>query len=64
LQHFFGLRNGLGLTNVLAGEKELYEVLQQPRDMANLRILNSGPVPGNPSELLTSPRMQKIIADL
>jgi capsular exopolysaccharide synthesis family protein len=64
LQHFFELRNGLGLTNVLAGEKELYEVLQQPRDMANLRILNSGPVPGNPSELLTSPRMQKIIADL
>jgi capsular exopolysaccharide synthesis family protein len=64
LHHFFGLRNGIGLTNVLAGEKELREVLQQPRDMSNLRILNSGPVPGNPSELLTSPRMQKILADL
>lgn len=64
LHHFFGLRDGLGLTNVLAGEKELRQVLQQPRDITNLRILNSGPVPGNPSELLTSQRMQKVIADL
>jgi capsular exopolysaccharide synthesis family protein len=64
LQHFFGLSNGLGLTNVLVGEKGLPEALQQSRDNPNLRILNSGPVPGNPSELLTSLRMQEIIADL
>lgn len=64
LQHFFGLRNGLGLTNVLSEEKEIKEALQQPRNFSNLRILNSGPVPGNPSELLTSPRMQTVIADL
>jgi capsular exopolysaccharide synthesis family protein len=64
LQNFFSLRNGLGLTNVLAGEKSVADALQIPRGMSNLRILNSGPVPGNPSELLTSAVMQKIIADL
>jgi succinoglycan biosynthesis transport protein ExoP len=64
LQNFFGLRNGMGLTNVLAGEKGVREALQEPRGMSNLRILNSGPVPGNPSELLTSSAMQRILADL
>jgi capsular exopolysaccharide synthesis family protein len=64
LQNFFGLRNGMGLTNVIAGEKDIREALQEPRGMSNLRILNSGPVPGNPSELLTSSAMQRILGDL
>jgi polysaccharide biosynthesis transport protein len=64
LQNFFRLHNGIGLTNVLAGENDVKDALRMPRGISNLKILNSGPVPGNPSELLTSPAMQKVIADL
>jgi capsular exopolysaccharide synthesis family protein len=64
LQNFFKSNNGYGLTNVLAGEHSVHDVLSQPRGMPNLRLLGSGPVPGNPAELLTSTAMSKTLSQL
>lgn len=63
LHRFFGQVNGGGLTELLAGE------LEPPRALArvgveNLRLLPSGPVPGNPAELLSSEAMRKLLEEL
>jgi non-specific protein-tyrosine kinase len=52
--------NGKGLTNVLAGEVGGLEALAHP-GVQSLRLLHSGPVPGNPSELLGSERMGELL---
>ena len=62
LHRMFGL-DRRGLTNVLVGDLPLEEALQTTR-FENLRILASGPVPPNPSELLGSARMVTVLADL
>ncbi|MDQ4005709.1 MAG: polysaccharide biosynthesis tyrosine autokinase, partial [Actinomycetota bacterium] len=58
-----GQTNGKGLTNVLAGETESVDALAHP-GVQSLRMLQSGPVPGNPSELLGSQRMGQILDEL
>jgi capsular exopolysaccharide synthesis family protein len=63
VQHkIFGLKN-LGLTNVLVENTLVTELLQES-GIPNLRILTSGPIPPNPSELLGSPKMDKALAEL
>jgi receptor protein-tyrosine kinase len=54
---------GAGLTNILAGSAELSDVLQQHGD-AGLKVIAAGPTPPNPSELLASSQMFKLIDDL
>jgi capsular exopolysaccharide synthesis family protein len=53
--HVFSL-NKKGLTNCLVGESPASELLQDT-EVANLRVLTSGPIPPNPAELLGSSRM-------
>lgn len=63
VQHkIFGKRNR-GVTNILVEELSPIDLIQDT-DIDNLRILTSGPIPPNPSELLGSSRMQALIADL
>lgn len=63
VQHkIFGRRNR-GVTNILVEELSLTDLIQNT-DIDNLRILTSGPIPPNPSELLGSSRMKAIIAAL
>jgi capsular exopolysaccharide synthesis family protein len=57
----FGLANSSGLTNFLAGDTELVEVLQASDKLSNLSVLTSGPVPPNPAELLGSSEMVKLL---
>ncbi|MBA2313599.1 MAG: polysaccharide biosynthesis tyrosine autokinase [Actinobacteria bacterium] len=65
LNNFFGLRSRKGLTNVLAGEAKAIEALVPVGVAAsNLRLLPSGPIPGNPAELLGSDAMGRLMADL
>ena len=52
-----------GLTNVLVGDLPIADALQTTR-FDNLRVIASGPVPPNPSELLGSARMQTVLAEL
>lgn len=55
----YGIDNSKGLSTYLAGVSEL-EILQ-PESQSNLRILPSGPIPPNPSELLTSNRLNEML---
>jgi non-specific protein-tyrosine kinase len=65
LNNFFSTRAPKGLTNVLAGECRATEALVPVSAAAsNLRLLPSGPIPGNPAELLGSEAMRKLIAEL
>ena len=60
---YLGLISGVGLTNVLTGRAELDEVTQ---DMAggHLQVLGSGPLPPNPSELVSSTAMADLVRRL
>jgi capsular exopolysaccharide synthesis family protein len=58
-----GLRNHVGLTNVLSGETSSSQIIQ-PTAINSLRLLTRGFCPPNPSELLGSNRMRRLIADM
>ncbi len=60
VQHkIFGKKNR-GLTNILVEEIEADHFIQDTQ-VENLRLLTSGPIPPNPSELLGSKKMQELI---
>jgi len=52
-----------GLTNALVEDIPVAELLQDTL-VPNLYLLSSGPIPPNPSELLSSPKMHDILAEL
>jgi capsular exopolysaccharide synthesis family protein len=64
LQSFFDLSGEMGLTNVLAGEERLSSAIVRPFGMNNLSMLPSGPVPGNPAELLGSQSMRSLMMEI
>lgn len=59
----FGVERAIGLTDVLAGRASLDDILQ-PWGAAGLVLLPSGTLPPNPSELLGSDEMGKLVATL
>lgn len=63
MHSFFGLRNNVGLTSVLTGQKDIESALQDTQ-CENLRLLASGPIPPNPAEMLHSSVMQKTLAEI
>ena len=63
LLQYMGMDGSLGLTNVLIGQAQLGEVLQQFAD-TSVYVIGSGSVPPNPSELLGSAAMVKTLRDL
>lgn len=52
-----------GLTNVLVGDAEVREAIR-PNVLPNLDILPGGPFPPNPSELLSSKTMERLMGEL
>lgn len=60
---YLGLDGTLGLTNVLAGQATVDDVLQ-PWGRGGLSVLPCGPQPPNPSELLSSQNMKALLAEL
>lgn len=60
----FNLSNTRGLTNFLSGECPIEDVLQNHPQVANLKLLTSGPVPPNPAELLGSQEMRNLLKTL
>ncbi len=60
LHELFGLRNGEGLTTCLLNPKADHLPLQES-GVELLRLLTSGALPPNPSELLGSQRMGEVI---
>lgn len=63
LHHTFSKTNRWGLTNIIAGQAEVKEVISQT-EINNLDLLASGPIPPNPSELLASKRMSALLEEL
>ena len=64
MHHFFGLSNEKGFTSLLVGDTPISAVLQQAPSVRRLRIMASGPLPPNPSELLSSARTAEVFAAL
>jgi len=64
LHEVFGIGNGAGLTNALLAQVPEPQRFLQPTGHENLSLLASGPHPPNPSELLSSGRMDAVIAAL
>lgn len=62
IHKIFNKSNQNGLSNYLAGDGG--ENLLQKGPIENLSLITSGPVPPNPSELLSSRRMEKMLEDL
>lgn len=56
-------KNSYGLTNVLKGQVELSSVLHKVSG-TKMSILLAGSIPPNPSELLSSSNMKKLVAEL
>ncbi|MDC3416614.1 CpsD/CapB family tyrosine-protein kinase [Aquibacillus salsiterrae] len=62
LHYTFQLDNRNGLSSVLVGETDLKAAIEQS-GVDNLELLTCGPIPPNPSELLGSKAMAKLIED-
>lgn len=58
-----GVEGAAGLTDVLTGRAELSDVLQ-PWGSSDVSILAGGPLPPNPSELLSSTQMTSLLSQL
>jgi len=59
----FGIDNNLGLSNYILSEEMLEKVVLKS-EIKNLDILVSGPIPDNPSSLLTNDRFSNMINEL
>lgn len=62
MHKFFGMRNFLGVVDVLAGERKLQEVTKQP--MEGLTIIPVGHIPPNPTELLGTQRFKQLLTSV
>ncbi len=60
---YLGLEGAVGLTDVLIGRAEVFDVIQ-PYGGTNMWVLGAGPIPPNPSELLGSTAMRGLLTDL
>lgn len=63
IHRFFGVSQEEGLSELLEGNAEFGHSLKETFT-ENIKILSAGEKPSNPSELLSSPRMLKLIEDL
>jgi receptor protein-tyrosine kinase len=62
LARLFGMHNTWGLVDVLRRGAPVGDVVQtSPVEL--LRVLNTGPVPASPAELLQSPQMREVLAE-
>jgi tyrosine-protein kinase len=64
IHEFFGLPNDVGFTSVLLGEAELDDALLSVPNQPGLLVVPTGPVPPNPSELLSSARTKQVFENL
>ena len=60
-----GINNAVGISNFIINER-LYpeDIIQEIKGCPNLYLLNSGPVPPNPGELIIHPRMGELVSYL
>lgn len=61
---YLNLTNIRGLSNVISGTTEVMSVIQRSPLDPNLSVLTAGPKPPDPVKLLSSQKMQSVIAEL
>ncbi len=64
LHKIFSIANAPGLTGLLTGKAELDDVVVPIKQIPNLDVIPSGPVPPNPAELLQSKAMVACLEEL
>lgn len=64
LHSFFGLPNDRGFTSAILGDHDILDVVQTVPDCPRLAVLPSGPVPPNPSELLSTQAAENLLVRL
>lgn len=62
--HIFNVSNRHGLTTSLVERNTSVNLYLQDTEIDGLRVLTTGPIPPNPSELLGSQRMRELIREL
>lgn len=60
LYKVLGLRTGVGLSNLLAGEQKMAEAILNT-EQARLKVILAGPLPPNPAELLSGSRLVSLL---
>jgi len=60
IHEIFGLPNARGLSDLLVGGEEWASFIKNTK-IPNLDLLSCGTIPANPSELLSSKRMQRLL---
>lgn len=63
LSRMFGMREGVGLSNILVGRNTLEDAVRDT-EVERLSIIPCGEVPPNPAELLGSNRMKELMGTL
>jgi protein-tyrosine kinase len=63
LHRIFGIGDGSGLSDYLAGHRDLASLLQRT-SVEKLSLLPGGPIPANPSELMSSERMAEMLEEV
>ncbi|MEM7312328.1 MAG: polysaccharide biosynthesis tyrosine autokinase, partial [Planctomycetota bacterium] len=61
VHRLFGVENEFGLSDIIADDRDFDEVIRDT-EVGNLRVITSGPIPGNPAELLESFRFEQVLA--
>lgn len=61
LHNYFDLENTKGLTNYLSGERNTDNLIKQCAGLPRLKVITSGPIPPNPTELLSSNEMRNLL---
>ena len=64
IHEFFDLPNDVGFMSVVLGEMPLSTALQAVPGESRLHLLATGPIPANPSELLSSSRAGQVLSAL
>ncbi|SOD98333.1 GumC family protein [Spirosoma fluviale] len=64
LHNSLKMENQTGLSNYLIGEATIDELLRPIAGIDNYFIITAGPIPPNPAELLSSPRLGKLFEEL
>ncbi|MEL3960624.1 CpsD/CapB family tyrosine-protein kinase [Lysinibacillus endophyticus] len=60
IHHTFNLFNTVGLSNILSNQVDVLNAIQHS-DINNIHIIVSGPIPPNPSELLSSKKLETFL---
>ncbi len=63
LHHYFNVDNSSGMSTYLSGKSSIGEIIQST-EYENLDIIASGPIPPNPSELILTDKLDKLLDDL